>query len=94
MERHQTRRPVRHVELGVHIHDRPDEPFGQDIVHRSCVVSRGHTHRDAGLIGNSTFEIPIVGGTGGYAGANGYVHVRQLGSDNNDNSAATFVITG
>jgi hypothetical protein len=48
-----------------------------------------------GLIGDgASFEIPIVGGTGAYAGAKGYVRVKQIGGENSDNSADTFVITG
>lgn len=37
------------------------------------------------------FDVPIIGGTGRYAGARGYVHVKQF---NENNSADTFVITG
>lgn len=37
------------------------------------------------------FNIPIVGGTGIYAGARGYVHVKGI---SDDNSADTIVITG
>ena len=37
------------------------------------------------------FNIPIVGGTGIYAGARGYVHVKSI---SDDNSADTIVITG
>lgn len=72
----------------------PTIPSGKTLC--TAVASlRAGTLTVAGLIGNSiTFEIPIVGGTGGYAGANGYVHVRHLGGDNSDNSADTIVITG
>jgi len=46
----------------------------------------------AGIINQSgLFTIPIVGGTGIYAGARGYVRVRNI---NENNSADTFVITG
>ena len=46
----------------------------------------------AGVIKQSKrFDVPIVGGTGVYAGARGYVQVKEI-SDNN--SADTFVITG
>ena len=37
------------------------------------------------------FDVPIVGGTGVYAGARGYVHVKSI---NRNNSADTIVITG
>ena len=37
------------------------------------------------------FRIPIVGGTGAYVGARGYVSVRSI---NENNSADTFHITG
>jgi hypothetical protein len=37
------------------------------------------------------FNVPIVGGTGVYAGTRGYVHVTTI---NRNNSADTIVITG
>ncbi len=40
------------------------------------------------------FEVPIVGGTGVYAGARGYVRVKSIGGENSNTSADTFVITG
>ncbi len=43
---------------------------------------------------SNEFDVPIVGGTGVYAGARGYVRVTSIGGDNSDNSADTFVITG
>lgn len=47
----------------------------------------------AGVIKQSNlFDLPIVGGTGVYAGARGYVRVKSIGDSNN--SADTFVITG
>ena len=46
----------------------------------------------AGVIKQSKgFDVPIVGGTGVYAGARGYVRVKEI---SDTNSADTFVITG
>lgn len=46
----------------------------------------------AGLIRQSDlFRVPIVGGTGAYAGARGYVCVRSI---HQSNSTDTFHITG
>jgi hypothetical protein len=48
-----------------------------------------------GLVGNgNTFDLPILGGTGVYAGAKGYVRVRNIGGNNSNKSADTIVITG
>ena len=38
--------------------------------------------------------IPIVGGTGAYTGAKGYVRLLNIGPEESSNSADTFVITG
>jgi hypothetical protein len=43
--------------------------------------------------GNPSF-IPIVGGTGAYTGAKGYVRLLNIGPEDSSNSADTFVITG
>jgi len=49
----------------------------------------------AGVIKQSNlFDVPIVGGTGAYAGARGYVRVKSIGGDNSSNSADTILITG
>jgi hypothetical protein len=49
-----------------------------------------------GVIPNTkTFRIPIVGGTGSYVGAQGYVEVTNgIGGDDSNKSNDKFVITG
>jgi hypothetical protein len=48
----------------------------------------------SGLYYGSGSQIPIVGGTGVYTGAKGYVRLVDLGGDNSSITADTFVITG
>ena len=40
------------------------------------------------------FDIAVVGGTGVYTGARGYVRIKSIGNGNTGKSAATIVITG
>ena len=40
------------------------------------------------------FDIAVVGGTGVYAGARGYVRIKSIGDGNTGKSAAMIVITG
>ena len=40
------------------------------------------------------FVIPIAGGTGVYAGATGYVRIKNIGGEDSGKSADLFVITG
>ena len=40
------------------------------------------------------FDIAVVGGTGVYTGARGYVRIRSIGNGNTGKSAARIVITG
>jgi hypothetical protein len=40
--------------------------------------------------GPSKFTLPVVGGTGGYANARGYVRIRDLGNGNSDKSNIDF----
>lgn len=48
-----------------------------------------------GIVGNNKFTIPIVGGTGAYTGAKGYVEVtNNIGGKNTNKSNDKFVITG
>jgi hypothetical protein len=42
--------------------------------------------------GPATFDIPIVGGTGSYASARGYVHIHDLGGGDIGHSSLTFHI--
>ena len=46
------------------------------------------------ILQGAVFDIPVVGGTGAYAGARGYVRIKSIGNGNTGKSAATFVITG
>jgi hypothetical protein len=62
--------------------------FAQARLQGGSVVLQG-----MGLVrfeGPSTFTLPIVGGTGIYANARGYVVVRDLGNGNGDKSNAAF----
>jgi hypothetical protein len=43
--------------------------------------------------GPSRFDVPIVGGTGAYANARGYVHIRDVGGEDSGHSAMTFHLT-
>ncbi len=36
--------------------------------------------------GPSRFDLPVVGGTGSYANVRGFIHIRDLGNGNSDNS--------
>jgi hypothetical protein len=48
-----------------------------------------------GIVGGDKFRIPIVGGTGAYVGAQGYVEVtNNLGGEDTNKSNDRFVITG
>ena len=40
------------------------------------------------------FDIPVVGGTGAYTGARGYVRIKSIGNGSTGKSAATIVLTG
>jgi hypothetical protein len=40
--------------------------------------------------GPGDFQIPVVGGTGAYANARGYAHVRDIGPQDTDNSNIEF----
>jgi hypothetical protein len=42
----------------------------------------------------AVFEVPVVGGTGAYAGARGYARAKDIRGENPSKSAATIVITG
>ena len=46
------------------------------------------------ILQGAVFDIPVVGGTGAYAGARGYVRIRSIGNGNTGKSAARIVITG
>jgi hypothetical protein len=46
------------------------------------------------ILQGAVFDIPVVGGTGTYTGARGYVRIKSIGNGNTGKSAATFVITG
>ena len=41
----------------------------------------------ANLNGNSPSDIPVVGGTGAYIGAQGYMHTKPIGGQNSSTSA-------
>jgi len=40
--------------------------------------------------GPSNFDVPVVGGTGAYANARGFVHIHDIGSQDSGHSAMTF----
>ena len=46
----------------------------------------------ANLNGNSATDIPVVGGTGAYVGAQGYMHTKPIGTQNSGTSADTIHI--
>jgi hypothetical protein len=46
------------------------------------------------ILQGAVFDIPVVGGTGVYTGARGYVRIKSIGNGNTGKSAATIVITG
>ena len=46
------------------------------------------------LLQGPLFDIAVVGGTGVYTGARGYVRFKSIGNGNTGKSAATIVITG
>ena len=53
------------------------------------VVGYGHISAD----GPSRLTLPVVGGTGIYANARGFVKVRDLGNGNSDRSNIQFHLT-
>ena len=40
--------------------------------------------------GPSNFDVPVVGGTGIYANARGFVHIRDIGAEDSGRTAMTF----
>lgn len=46
------------------------------------------------LLQDPLFDIAVVGGTGLYTGARGYVRIKSIGNGSTGKSAATIVITG
>jgi hypothetical protein len=40
--------------------------------------------------GPSAFDVPVVGGTGAYANARGFVHIRDIGSGDSGHSSLTL----
>ena len=40
--------------------------------------------------GPGNFDVPVAGGTGAYANARGFVHIRDIGAEDSGHSAMTF----
>ena len=71
------------------------EQFAASLICTGAALLPGGQITIAGRIKEANlFDIPIVGGTGIYAGARGYVRVKNIGGENSNNSADTIVITG
>lgn len=57
----------------------------------AALLPKGQITVSGSILQGAQFDVPIVGGTGIYTGARGYVRVRDLGGGR---SADTIVITG
>ncbi len=79
--------------------------FGSDFSKKATALFTAQAYLQGGTIviegygqlnpnGPSKYTFPIVGGTGKYAGANGYLNVRDLGDGNTNKTNLQFHITG
>ena len=72
----------------------PTRPSGKTVCTAVASLPGGKITA-VGLAGNDQFTIPIVGGTGTYAGAKGYVEItNNIGGKSTNKSIDRFVITG
>ena len=94
MERDQARGGFARVTLNV-VCTFVDTQAGKTICTAAASLSGGRITA-SGLIPNGPkFTLPIVGGTGSYAGAKGYVEVtNNIGGKDTNKSNDKFVITG
>jgi Dirigent-like protein len=75
--------------------------FGPDFSHKATVLFVAQLYLHGGTVlaqgygqvnpnGPSRYTFPIVGGTGSYAGARGYLNVRDLGDGNQNKTNIEF----